>query len=135
MSELENVRLGGTCPYPGCIEPAGHVSTHPGERMNKRIKKLAAPTEEETRIADLEVENARLQAEEAEAERKTYWECYQRAVAVYRYMKGRDDRYKALAERRKEALDAWGRYSLSSKPSKELLVEALRLTDAAEAPR
>ena len=43
------------------------------------------------------------------------------------------DRYKALAERREEALDAWGRYSRSSKPSKELLVEALRLTDAAEA--
>ncbi|KKK72581.1 hypothetical protein LCGC14_2902470, partial [marine sediment metagenome] len=41
----------------------------------------------------------------------------------------------ALAERRKEALDAWGRYSLSSKPAKELLVEALRLTDAAEEPR
>ena len=41
----------------------------------------------------------------------------------------------ALAERREEALDAWGRYSLSSKPSKELLVEALRLTDAAEEPR
>ena len=41
----------------------------------------------------------------------------------------------ALAERRKEALDAWVRYSLSSKPSKELLVEALRLTDAAEEPR
>ncbi len=45
------------------------------------------------------------------------------------------DGAEARAERRKEALDAWGRYSLSSKPSKELLVEALRLTDAAEEPR
>ncbi len=39
--------------------------------MNKRIRKLAAPTEEEVRITDLEAENARLQArvEEAKQER------------------------------------------------------------------
>ena len=38
--------------------------------MNKRIKKLAAPTEEEVRTAGLEAENARLQARVEEAERQ-----------------------------------------------------------------
>ena len=59
-------------------------------------------------IARLEAENARLQerVEAAERERKTYWECYRRACAVYRCMKGCIDRYKALAERRKKALES-----------------------------
>ncbi len=77
-------------------------------------------------------ENARLQEQVKEAEREL---AEHGCLKVEREAFRARDRYKALAERRKEALDAWGRYSLSSKPSKELLVEALRLTDAAEEPR
>ena len=93
------------------------------------------PTEQ-----NLEAENARLQArvEEAEArveEADDAAGMFQLQMRAAMLIKDERDGYKALAERRKEALDAWVRYSLSSKPSKELLVEALRLTDAAEEPR
>ena len=93
---------------------------------------------EANEVASLRAENARLQARVEEAE-KEIGETWARGLEIWDYVHlqllTEPDRYKALAGRRKKALDAWVRYSLSSKPSKELLVEALRLTDAAEAPR
>ena len=86
---------------------------------------------------DLRAENARLQEQVKEANEVmglAIAALNERVREVDLLKRERGD-YKALAERRGEALDAWGRYSLSSKPSKELLVEALRLTDAAEEPR
>jgi len=91
----------------------------------------------EATIADLRAENARLQEQMKEADEVVVLAVaalHERVQEVDLLKRERDD-YKALAELRGEALDAWVRYSLSSKPSKELLVEALRLTDAAEEPR
>ncbi|KKM83725.1 hypothetical protein LCGC14_1306520, partial [marine sediment metagenome] len=77
--------------------------------MNKRIKKLAAPTEEETRIADLEVENARLQARVEEAERQLArdWESMRLQAKDFVALGHEHDRYKALVERHWRALQKW----------------------------
>ena len=84
-----------------------------------------------------QAENARLQArvEETDEVMGLAIAALNERIREVGLLKRERDDYKALAGRRKEALDAWVRYSLSSKPSKELLVEALRLTDAAEEPR
>ena len=102
MSELENVRFGGTCSYPGCIEPAGHVGIHPGEGK-KRVSIPKHETEAgiRLRVTELEAENARLQARVRSVEQA-------RALAplVRRWVEallGRCNRFEALAERRKEA--------------------------------
>ncbi|KKM80258.1 hypothetical protein LCGC14_1341630 [marine sediment metagenome] len=97
-----------------------------------------------TACSGLRAETARLQTALTEAEihlKTARWVLEMddprllKALQTIERLIAERDGYKALAERRKEALDAWGRYSLSSKPAKELLVEALRLTDAAEEPR
>ncbi|KKN12984.1 hypothetical protein LCGC14_1011060 [marine sediment metagenome] len=60
----------------------------------------------ERQLAEAQAENARLQEQvkEAERERKTYWECYQRAFAVYRCMKERADRLQEQVKEREQSL-------------------------------
>ena len=88
-------------------------------------------------VDELQAENARLQTrvEEADEVMGLAVAALNERVQEVDLLKRERDDYKALAKRLNEALDAWVRYSLSSKPSKELLAEALRLTDAAEEPR
>ena len=45
--------IGGYCSIQRCSQLAGHTGRC-DTRMNKRIEKLAAPTEDEVKIADLE---------------------------------------------------------------------------------
>ena len=92
--------------------------------MNKRIKKLAAPTEEETRIADLEAENARLQERVTETEHTS--DGLHAAVLMgskhTKALEAERDGYKTLAEQRGEALEKvvsrWQSYRSETLPGR-----------------
>ena len=66
-----------------------------------------------SKLANERDENARLQTKltQAEHERKTYWECYQRAFAVYRCMKERADRLQTRVEEAERNLDTEQTYT------------------------